>query len=49
MKKMYKKPITEASPMEPAFVICALSEGGNTSEIGGGEPEGNAPKRRDVF
>lgn len=46
---MYKKPITETTPMEPAFVICALSEGGPISSQGTGL-EGSAPKRRtDVF
>ena len=46
---MYKKPITETTPMEPAFVICALSEGGNISNKGEGL-EGNAPQRRtEVF
>lgn len=46
---MYKKPITETTPMEPAFTICGLSLGDNMS----GEGEGNecdAPKRRtEVF
>ena len=46
---MYKKPITETTSMEPAFVICDLSYGGNISDKGEGL-EGNAPKRRtEVF
>lgn len=46
---MYKKPITETTPMEPAFVICDLSYGGNISDKGTGL-EGAAPKRRtEVF
>ncbi len=49
MKKMYKKPITETTPMEPAFTICGLSDGGNISDKGTGL-EGDAPKRRtEVF
>lgn len=46
---MYKKPITETTPMEPAFTICGLSDGGPISSLGPGL-EGNAPKRRtEVF
>lgn len=46
---MYKKPITETTPVEPGFVICGLSYGGNMSEEGEGN-ECSAPKRRtEVF
>lgn len=45
---MYKKPISETTPIESAYAICALSEGGNTSETG--PITGSAPKRKtDVF
>lgn len=47
---MYKKPISETTPIESAYAICALSEGGNTSETGGGPVVGSAPKRKtEVF
>ena len=51
MKKMYKKPITEKIDVNINDIMQTnpLSQGGNTSEIGGGDPEGSAPKRRDVF
>ena len=46
---MYKKPITETTPMEPAFTICGLSDGGPISSQGEGN-ECDAPKRRtEVF
>lgn len=46
---MYKKPITETIPVEPAFTICGLSEAGPISNKGEGL-EGEAPKRRtEVF
>ena len=46
---MYTKPISETTPIESAYAICALSEGGNTSSETG-PITGSAPKRKtEVF
>ena len=42
MKKMYKKPITEATQVKPITIICASTTfGGGTDTLGGGTGGGD--------
>ena len=47
MRKMYIQPKNEISKVKPQSIICTSSQfGGNTSELGEGDHNTDAPKRR---